>query len=70
MLIAIDTIRTHLWVDLFSDQALHDACFLRLLALGVSSAALDGVVLAPSALSRSRSAVELRLRRFLGVLVW
>ena len=34
-----------------------------LLALGVASAALDGVVLAPSALSRSRSAVELRLRR-------
>ena len=34
-----------------------------LLALGVASAAPDGVVLAPSALSRSRSAVELRLRR-------
>ena len=33
------------------------------MALGVASAALDGVVLAPSALSRSRSAVELRLRR-------
>ena len=34
-----------------------------LLALGVASAALDGVVLAPSALSRTTSAVELRLRR-------
>ena len=34
-----------------------------LLALGVASAVLDGVVLAPSALSRSRSSVELRLRR-------
>ena len=34
-----------------------------LLALGVASAALDGVVLAPSALARTTSAVELRLRR-------
>ncbi|MDO6351451.1 general secretion pathway protein GspD [Synechococcus sp. YX-04-1] len=34
-----------------------------LLALGVASAALDGVVLAPSALARSTSGVELRLRR-------
>ena len=34
-----------------------------LLALGVASAALDGVVLAPSALSRTTSGVELRLRR-------
>ena len=37
-----------------------------LLALGVASAALDGVVLAPSVLSRTTSAVELRLRRFPG----
>ena len=34
-----------------------------LLALGVASAALDGVVLAASALARTTSAVELRLRR-------
>ena len=34
-----------------------------LLALGVVSSALDGVVLAPSALARTTSAVELRLRR-------
>ena len=34
-----------------------------LLALGVASAALEGVVLAPSALSRTTSAVELSLRR-------
>ena len=37
-----------------------------LLALGVASAALDGVVLAPSALSRTTSEVELRLRRSRG----
>mgnify|MGYP001193661395 CR=1 FL=1 len=34
-----------------------------LLALGVVSSSLDGVVLAPSALARTTSAVELRLRR-------
>ena len=34
-----------------------------LLVLGVASAALDGVVLAPLALARSTSVVELRLRR-------
>ena len=34
-----------------------------LLAMGIASAALDVVVLAPSALSRTTSAVELRLRR-------
>ena len=37
-----------------------------LLALGVASAALDGVVLTSSALSRTTSPVELRLRRSLG----
>ncbi len=37
-----------------------------LLALGVVSSALDGVVLAPAALSRTTSEVELRLRRFPG----
>ena len=34
-----------------------------LLALGVATTAMDGVVLAPSALSRMTSAVELRMRR-------
>jgi len=37
--------------------------FSGLLALGVASAALDGVVFTPSALSRSMTVVELRLRR-------
>ena len=37
-----------------------------LLVLGVASAALDGVVLTSSALSRTTSPVELRLRRSLG----
>ena len=36
------------------------------MALGVASAALDGVVLVPSALARTTSAVELRLRRSSG----
>ena len=34
-----------------------------LLVLGFASAGLDGVLFAPSALSRTTSAVELRLRR-------
>ena len=37
-----------------------------LLALGLASAALEGVVLTTSALARTRSEVELRLRRSTG----
>ena len=65
MWIAIDTIRA----DLLGGQTFPvikpstTRVLSGLLALGVASAALDGVVLAPSALARTTSAVELRLRR-------
>ena len=65
MAMAIDTIRA----DLLGGQTFPviktstTRVLSGLLALGVASAALDGVVLAPSALSRTTSPVELRLRR-------
>ena len=68
MAIAIDTIRA----DLLVSQPFPvikpsmTRALSGLLVLGVVSSALDGVVLAPSALARTTSAVELRLRRSTG----
>ena len=65
MAIAIDTIRADL-LGLLTFPVIKPPTTRVLsgvLAMGVAMAALDGVVCAPSALSRMASAVELRLRR-------